>query len=301
MEKDIMHQYKKLINDIIANGENVSDRTGVGTRSIFGYQMKFDLGEGFPAVTIKKLAWKAVVGELLWFLEGGTDERRLAELTFGKDREDLVKKKTIWTANADKQGVELGHYNDEYIKDLGPVYGSQWRKFSYYQDDPRGVDQVLSVIKQIKQTPDSRRIIMSAWNPMVLNTMALPPCHVMAQFVVRNGKLHCQMYQRSADVGLGVPFNIASYALLTHIIARECKLDVGTYVHTIGDAHIYNDHSYSLVEVLEREPYPLPTLEIDESFDLIERLSVGFKKEDSSLFKLINYNHHSEIKMNMAV
>jgi len=296
-----MHQYKKLINDIIANGENVSDRTGVGTRSIFGYQMKFDLGEGFPAVTIKKLAWKAVVGELLWFLEGGTDERRLAELTFGKDREDLVKKKTIWTANADKQGVELGHYNDEYIKDLGPVYGSQWRKFSYYQDDPRGVDQVLSVIKQIKQTPDSRRIIMSAWNPMVLNTMALPPCHVMAQFVVRNGKLHCQMYQRSADVGLGVPFNIASYALLTHIIARECKLDVGTYVHTIGDAHIYNDHSYSLVEILEREPYPLPTLEIDESFDLIERLSIGFKKEDSSLFKLINYNHHSEIKMNMAV
>ena len=147
-----MHQYKKLINDIIANGESVSDRTGVGTRSIFGYQMKFDLGEGFPAVTIKKLAWKAVVGELLWFLEGGTDERRLAELTFGKDREDLVKKKTIWTANADKQGVELGHYNDEYIKDLGPVYGSQWRKFSYYQDDPRGVDQVLSVIKQIKQT-----------------------------------------------------------------------------------------------------------------------------------------------------
>ena len=296
-----MHQYKKLINDIIANGENVSDRTGVGTRSIFGYQMKFDLGEGFPAVTIKKLAWKAVVGELLWFLEGGTNERRLAELTFGKDREDLVKKKTIWTANADKQGVELGHYNDEYIKDLGPVYGSQWRKFSYYQDDPRGVDQVLSVIKQIKQTPDSRRIIMSAWNPMVLNTMALPPCHVMAQFVVRNGKLHCQMYQRSADVGLGVPFNIASYALLTHIIARECKLDVGTYVHTIGDAHIYNDHSYSLVEILEREPYPLPTLEIDESFDLIERLSIGFKKEDSSLFKLINYNHHSEIKMNMAV
>ena len=296
-----MHQYKKLVNDIIVHGENVSDRTGVGTRSIFGYQMKFDLADGFPAVTVKKLAWKAVVGELLWFLEGGTDERRLAELTFGKDREDLVEKKTIWTANADKQGVDLGHYNDEYIKDLGPVYGSQWRKFSYFQDDPRGVDQVLKVIQQIKQTPDSRRIIMSAWNPMVLNTMALPPCHVMAQFAVRNGKLHCQMYQRSADVGLGVPFNIASYALLTHIIARECNLDVGTYVHTIGDAHIYNDHLYSLTEVLEREPYQLPTLEIDESFKLIERLSVGFKKEDASLFKLNNYQHHPEIKMNMAV
>ena len=296
-----MHQYKKLINDIVVNGEDVSDRTGVGTRSIFGYQMKFDLADGFPAVTTKKLAWKAVVGELMWFLEGGTDERRLAELTFGKDREELLEKKTIWTANADKQGVELGHYNDEYIKDLGPVYGSQWRKFSYFQDDPRGVDQVLSVIKQIKHTPDSRRIIMSAWNPMVLNTMALPPCHVMTQFAVRNGKLHCQMYQRSADVGLGVPFNIASYALLTHIIARECNLDVGTYVHTIGDAHIYNDHLYSLTEVLDREPYPLPTLEIDESFNLIERLSVGFKKEDASLFKLNNYQHHPEIKMNMAV
>lgn len=296
-----MHQYKKLVNDIIVHGENVSDRTGVGTRSIFGYQMKFDLADGFPAVTVKKLAWKAVVGELLWFLEGGTDERRLAELTFGKDREDLVEKKTIWTANADKQGVDLGHYNDEYIKDLGPVYGSQWRKFSYFQDDPRGVDQVLKVIQQIKQTPDSRRIIMSAWNPMVLNTMALPPCHVMAQFAVRNGKLHCQMYQRSADVGLGVPFNIASYALLTHIIARECNLDVGTYVHTIGDAHIYNNHLYSLTEVLEREPYQLPTLEIDESFKLIERLSVGFEKEDASLFKLNNYQHHPEIKMNMAV
>ena len=296
-----MHQYKKLINDIIVHGENVSDRTGVGTRSIFGYQMKFDLADGFPAVTVKKLAWKAVVGELLWFLEGGTDERRLAELTFGKDREDLVEKKTIWTANADKQGVDLGHYNDEYIKDLGPVYGSQWRKFSYFQGDPRGVDQVLKVIQQIKETPDSRRIIMSAWNPMVLNTMALPPCHVMAQFAVRNGKLHCQMYQRSADVGLGVPFNIASYALLTHIIARECNLDVGTYVHTIGDAHIYNDHLYSLTEVLEREPYQLPTLEIDESFNLIERLSAGFKTKDAFLFKLNNYQHHPEIKMNMAV
>lgn len=296
-----MHQYKKLINDIIVNGENVSDRTGTGTRSIFGYQMKFDLADGFPAVTVKKLAWKAVVGELMWFLEGGTDERRLAELTFGKDREDLVGKKTIWTANADQQGVDLGHYNDDYIKDLGPVYGSQWRKFSYFQDDPRGVDQVLNVIKQIKDNPDSRRIIMSSWNPMVLNTMALPPCHVMAQFAVRNGKLHCQMYQRSADVGLGVPFNIASYALLTHIIARECNLDVGTYVHTIGDAHIYNDHMYSLVEVLDREPYPLPTLEIDDSFNLFQRLVGGFEKEDASLFKLKDYQHHPEIKMNMAV
>jgi len=296
-----MHQYKNLINDIITSGENVSDRTGVGTRSIFGYQMKFDLLDGFPAVTVKKLAWKPVVGELLWFLEGGTDERRLAELTYGKDREDLVNKTTIWTANADKQGVDLGHYNDEYIKDLGPVYGSQWRRFSYYQDDPRGVDQVLNVINQIKNNPTSRRIIMSAWNPMTIDNMALPPCHVMTQFVVRNGKLHCQMYQRSADVGLGVPFNIASYALLTHIIARECNLEVGTYVHTIGDAHIYNDHLYNLAEVLDRESYPLPTLKIDDTFNLIDRLASGFKKEDCSLFTLDNYQHHPEIKMKMAV
>lgn len=296
-----MKQYQTLVKDILMNGEDIKDRTGVGTRSIFGYQMKFNLEDGFPAVTTKKLAWKSVVGELLWFLEGGTDERRLAELTYGKDREDLVNKNTIWTANANKQGVDLGHYNDDYIKELGPVYGSQWRKFSYYQDDPRGIDQVARVIKEIKDNPDSRRIIMSAWNPMMLQYMTLPPCHVMAQFAVRNGKLSCQMYQRSADVGLGVPFNIASYALLTHIIARECELGVGEYVHTIGDAHIYNNHLYDMASILDREPYLLPTLEIDDSFDLLSRLITIFKKEDVSLFTLKNYQHHPEIKMDMAV
>jgi len=296
-----MQQYRTLIKDIITHGEKTEDRTGIGTRSIFGYQMKFNLEEGFPAVTTKKLAWKSVVGELLWFLEGSTDERRLAELTYGKDREDLVNKNTIWTANANKQGIDLGHYNDEYIKELGPVYGSQWRKFSYYQDDPRGIDQVARVIKEIKDNPDSRRIIMSAWNPMMLDNMTLPPCHIMAQFIVRNGKLSCQMYQRSADVGLGVPFNIASYALLTHIIARECELSVGQYVHTIGDAHIYNNHIYDIVAMLDREPYPLPTLVIDNSFNLIDRLATRFRKEDASLFTLKNYQHHPEIKMDMAV
>ena len=296
-----MQQYRTLIKDIITHGEKTENRTGIGTRSIFGYQMKFNLEEGFPAVTTKKLAWKSVVGELLWFLEGSTDERRLAELTYGKDREDLVNKNTIWTANANKQGIDLGHYNDEYIKELGPVYGSQWRKFSYYQDDPRGIDQVARVIKEIKDNPDSRRIIMSAWNPMMLDNMTLPPCHIMAQFIVRNGKLSCQMYQRSADVGLGVPFNIASYALLTHIIARECELSVGQYVHTIGDAHIYNNHIYDMVAMLDREPYPLPTLVIDNSFNLIDRLATRFRKEDASLFTLKNYQHHPEIKMDMAV
>lgn len=296
-----MKQYHELVKDVLDNGENVEDRTGVGTRSIFGYQMKFDLSEGFPAITTKRLAWKAVVGELLWFLEGGTDERRLAELTYGKQREDLVYRTTIWTANADNQGVALGHYNDQYIKDLGPVYGSQWRKFSYYQDDPKGVDQVREVITQIKTNPASRRIIMSAWNPMVLKTMALPPCHVMAQFIVRNGRLSCQMYQRSADIGLGVPFNIASYALLTHMIARECDLEVGEYVHTIGDAHIYNNHIESMEELLTREEYDLPTLNIDDTFDLSDRLTFGFKRTDAALFTLDNYKYHPEIKMDMAV
>lgn len=296
-----MEQYRTLVKDILFNGEDIKDRTGVGTRSIFGYQMKFNLEDGFPAVTSKRLAWKSVVGELLWFLEGSTDERRLAELTYGKDREDLVNKTTIWTANANKQGLDLGHYNDEYIKELGPVYGSQWRKFSYFQDDPRGVDQVANVINTIKNNPDSRRIIMSAWNPMVLQYMTLPPCHVMAQFVVRKGKLSCQLYQRSADVGLGVPFNIASYALLTHIIARECDLGVGEYVHTIGDAHIYVNHLADMAIMLDREPYSLPTLHIDDSFNLVDRLASIFKKEDSALFTLKDYQYHPEIKMDMAV
>ena len=296
-----MKQYHKLLQDIMDNGEDISDRTGVGTRSIFGYQMRFDLSKGFPAVTTKKLAWKSVVGELLWFLEGGTDERRLAELTYGKDREDLVDKQTIWTANANKQGVDLGHYNDDYIKDLGPVYGSQWRKFSFFQDDPRGADQVMYIINELKTNPDSRRIIMSAWNPMVMDKMALPPCHVMTHFRVYDGKLNCIMYQRSADAFLGVPFNIASYSLLTHIIARECNLEVGDFVHTIGDAHIYKNHFSQVTEQLSRSEYSLPTLHIGEGFDLISRLSTGFKKDDRDLFVLNDYQHHETIKADMAV
>lgn len=296
-----MKQYHDLLQYILDNGDDVSDRTGVGTRSVFGYQMRFDLSKGFPAVTTKKLAWRAVVGELLWFLEGGTDERRLAEITFGKHRVDLVGKTTIWTANADAQGKALGYINNEFTKELGPVYGAQWRNFCDYEYGSSSADQITEVIKQIRTNPDSRRIILSAWNPLQLSEMALPPCHVLAQFRVLNGKLSCQMYQRSADAFLGVPFNIASYALLTHILARECNLEVGDYVYTVGDAHIYLNHFDQVREQLSRDEYPLPTLHIDDSFDLTSRLTDRFQVNDVNLFTLKNYRHHGTIKADMAV
>lgn len=285
-----MKQYHDLLEDILEYGEDVNDRTGTGTRSIFGYQMKFNLQDGFPAITTKKLAWKAVVGELLWFLEGSTDERRLAELTYGKDRTMLIDKNTIWTANADKQGVALGYDNTPAYKELGPVYGAQWRNFN-------GIDQISWLINEIKTNPDSRRLILSAWNASEIENMALPPCHVMAQFRVYNGKLSCQMYQRSADVFLGVPFNIASYSLLTHIIARECNLEVGDFVHTIGDAHIYKDHFDQVKQQLSRKEYPLPQLVIESEFDLKTR----YNSTDSKMFTLTNYLSHDTIRASMAV
>lgn len=296
-----MKQYHDLLEHILENGEDVNDRTGVGTRSIFGYQMRFDLSAGFPAITTKKLAWKSVVGELLWFLEGSTDERRLAELTYAKDRTELVGKSTIWTANADKQGKALGYVNNEFTKELGPVYGAQWRRFNYYDDPIAGEDQIAGIINQLRHHSDSRRIILSAWNPMVLDEQALPPCHTFAQFRVYNGKLSCQMYQRSADSLLGIPFNIASYSLLTHILAREVGLEVGEYVHTIGDAHIYNNHFDQVREQLSRTEYPLPKLEISDDFDLADRLKDGFKLDDVYRFKLTNYQSHDTIKATMAV
>jgi len=263
--------------------------------------MRFDLSAGFPAVTTKKLAWKAVVGEILWFLEGSTDERRLAELTFGKPRDDLIGKSTIWTANADSQGKALGYVNTDLVKELGPVYGGQWRRFNYYDSPTVGEDQISGIINQLHHHQDSRRIILSAWNPMVLHKMALPPCHTFAQFRVYNGKLSCQMYQRSADAFLGVPFNIASYALLTHILAREVGLQVGDYVHTIGDAHIYSNHFDQVKEQLSREEYPLPSLMIGDDFDLMDRLRGKFRLEDASYFKLVGYQSHDAIKAQMAV
>ena len=296
-----MKQYHKLLEDILEYGEDVNDRTGTGTRSIFGYQMRFNLQDGFPAVTTKKLAWKAVVGELLWFLEGSTDERRLAELTFGKNRAELAGKSTIWTANADSQGKALGYINNEFTKELGPVYGSQWRRFDFNDSGYCAVDQIQWILDELRSNPDSRRIILSAWNPNQLSEMALPPCHAFAQFRVYNGRLSCQMYQRSADVFLGVPFNIASYALLTHIIAREVGLEVGDYVHTIGDAHIYSNHFEQVKEQLSREEYQLPGLEISNEFNLSDRLKKGFNLNDIECFKLTNYQSHDTIKASMAV
>lgn len=288
-----MKQYLEALEYVLENGEVTADRTGVGTRSVFGYQMRFDLREGFPAVTTKKLAWKAVVGELLWFLEGSTDERRLAEITYGKHRVELVDRSTIWTANADAQGKALGYLNNDFTKELGPVYGSQWRNFN-----GSGYDQIADVIRQIRSNPDSRRIILSAWNPVQLSEMALPPCHVLAQFRVVNGKLSCHLYQRSADIALGVPFNIASYALLTHMIANHCKLKVGDFIHSIGDAHIYENHIEGVKLQLQRTPRKLPQLKMPQiesfSVDHIRTLKV-------SDFRLIDYDPMDSIKFDMAV
>jgi thymidylate synthase len=299
-----MKQYHKLLEDILEHGEDVNDRTGTGTKSIFGYQMRFNLQDGFPAVTTKRLAWKSVVGELIWFLEGSTDERRLAELTYAKDSTELVGKNTIWTANADAQGKSLGYVNSLFRKDLGPVYGYQWRNFGgsswdryFYGQGKHGFDQIEWLINEIKTNPDSRRLILSAWSADQIHLMALPPCHTLAQFRVYNGKLSCQMYQRSADAFLGVPFNIASYALLTHIIARECNLEVGDYVHTIGDAHIYSNHFDQVKEQLNKSHFALPELQIDDSFSM----KPMFDLDTVDKFTLNNYQHHAAIKAPMAV
>lgn len=295
-----MKQYLDALQYVLDNGEEVKDRTGVGTRSVFGYQMRFNLQEGFPAVTTKRLAWKAVVGELLWFLEGSTDERRLAELTYGKPRDELVGKNTIWTANVDKQGKDLGYEHNDLCKELGPIYGYQWRNFDGFEAAV-GMDQISWLINEIKTNPDSRRLILSAWNPNQIHQMALPPCHTLAQFRVTNGRLSCQLYQRSCDLGLGANFNQASYSLLTHILANECKLEVGEFVHSIGDAHIYLNHIDPLKEQIQRNPLKLPTINIDASFDLQDRLVNGFNINDANLFTLENYKYHPTIKMPMAV
>jgi thymidylate synthase len=259
--------------------------------------MRFDLTKGFPAVTTKKLAWKSVVGELLWFLEGSMNERRLAEITYGKDRSELTEKRTIWTDNAENQGKELG-YSDGM---LGPVYGFQWRNFGgeIYNSAPhlKGTDQIEWLINEIKTNPDSRRLILSAWNPNQIDKMALPPCHTLAQFYVSNGKLSCQMYQRSADLFLGVPFNIASYSLLTHIIAKITNLEVQDFVLTVGDAHIYTTHYEAVNTQLQRTPQELPTLNIIKDFSSLEEV-LGL---DVSDFQLDNYNPLSAIKAEMAI
>ena len=286
-------QYLSALEYILEKGKNRGDRTGIGTRGVFGYQMRFDLRSSFPAVTTKRLAWKSVVSELLWFLEGSTDERRLAEIHFGKPKKELIEKKTIWTANADKQGRALGYTNTEIEKQLGPVYGKQWRSWG---KDVGGEDQIKKIIFDLKNNPNSRRHIVSAWNVDKIDKMALPPCHTMFQFHIQDNELSCQLYQRSADMFLGVPFNVASYALLTHIISNILKLQPGDFIWTGGDCHIYNNHFEQVKEQVTRKPKTAPTLEMP-NFKNIESV-IASKPKD---FKLVNYEPMDSIKAPMAV
>ncbi|OKL45375.1 thymidylate synthase [Pseudovibrio exalbescens] len=264
-----MQQYLDLMQRILEEGVDKADRTGTGTRSIFGHQMRFDLSKGFPVVTTKKLHLKSIIHELLWFLSGDTNIRYL--------KENGVR---IWDEWADDNG------------NLGPVYGYQWR--SWPAPDGRSIDQISQLVEQIQTNPDSRRHIVSAWNPALVDDMALPPCHTLFQFYVANGKLSCQLYQRSADVFLGVPFNIASYALLTMMMAQVCDLEPGDFVHSFGDAHLYSNHFDQAQLQLTRDPRPLPTMVINPDVkDLF-----AFKFED---FRLEGYDPHPRIKAEVSV
>ena len=284
-----MKQYLDALQHILDNGKDRDDRTGIGTRGVFGYQMRFDLRNEFPAVTTKKLAWKSVVSELLWMLEGSSDERRLAEIHFGKPRAELTDKTTIWTANANEQGKALGYADGQ----LGPVYGEQWRS---WRGKTHHVDQIIEVMKNIYENPSSRRHIVSAWNAAEVDRMALPPCHTMFQFHVQDGELSCQLYQRSADMFLGVPFNIASYSLLTHLMAKLLRLKVGDFIWTGGDCHIYQNHFDQVKEQLERVPVKGPTLWMPDFQQLGEVMEAT-----PDQFKLLDYNPMDTIKAPMAV
>ncbi|KCZ52939.1 thymidylate synthase [Hyphomonas pacifica] len=264
-----MKQYLDLLRDILENGNERSDRTGTGTRAVFGRQMRFDLADGFPMVTTKKLHLRSIIIELLWFLKGDTNIKYL------KDN-----KVSIWDEWADEKG------------DLGPVYGKQWR--SWAAPDGRVIDQIQWVLDEIRTNPNSRRLVVSAWNPADVNEMALPPCHCLFQFNVMDGKLNCQLYQRSADIFLGVPFNIASYALLTMMMARATGLEPGEFVHTFGDAHLYLNHAEQAELQLSREPRPLPRMVMNpDKSDLF-----GWEYED---FTVEGYDPHAHIKAPVAV
>ncbi|WP_314309291.1 thymidylate synthase [Kingella denitrificans] len=264
-----MKQYLDLLQHVLDNGTDKSDRTGTGTRSVFGYQMRFNLADGFPVLTTKKLHLKSIIHELLWFLAGDTNIHYL--------KENGVR---IWDEWADENG------------DLGRVYGAQWR--SWRGANGETVDQIANVVRQIRQTPDSRRLIVSAWNPAEVDDMALPPCHALFQFYVANGKLSCQLYQRSADIFLGVPFNIASYALLTMMVAQVCGLQAGEFVHTLGDAHLYQNHLEQARLQLTREPRALPRMHINPDV----RDIFAFKFDD---FTLSDYDPHPHIKAEVSV
>lgn len=264
-----MKQYLDLLQHVLDTGNLKDDRTGTGTKSVFGYQMRFNLQEGFPMVTTKKLHTRSIIHELLWFLKGSTNIKYLNE-----------NKVTIWDEWADENG------------DLGPIYGKQWR--SWTNQDGETIDQITELIEQIKTNPNSRRLLINAWNVGEIDKMALPPCHILFQFYVANGKLSCQLYQRSADIFLGVPFNIASYALLTHMIARVCGLEVGEFVHTLGDAHIYLNHFDQAKLQLSRDSYPLPQLKLNKDI----RSIFDFKYED---IEILNYKSHPTIKAPIAV
>lgn len=264
-----MKQYHDLLQHILDNGTLKGDRTGTGTLSTFGYQMRFNLEDGFPVLTTKKLHLRSIIHELLWFLQGDTNIKYLKDNNV-----------SIWDEWADENG------------NLGPVYGYQWR--SWPTPDGGSIDQIANLIEQIKKNPDSRRLIVNAWNVAYVDNMALPPCHTMFQFYVADGKLSCQLYQRSADTFLGVPFNIASYALLTMMVAQVCDLKPGEFIHTLGDAHLYSNHLEQAKLQLERDFRPLPTMKINPEVKDI----FGFKFED---FELVNYDPHPHIKAAVAV
>lgn len=303
-----MKQYHDTLRTVLTQGTVRQDRTGVGTISMFGMQQRYDLSQSFPAVTTKKLAWRSVVSELLWFIEGSGDETRLREILYGSRNSD---KDTIWTANAT---APYWQNKAEYAGDLGRVYGVQWRHWrtpdivkggSFTNDfghsfsteggvTIKEVDQLAELINGLKSDPYGRRHILTAWNPGELDQMALPPCHCFAQFYVADNKLSCQMYQRSCDMFLGVPFNIASYSLLTHMIAQVCNMGVGEFVHVLGDAHIYLNHVDQVNEQLSREPLPEPTLWLNPDITDITKFTMAD-------IRLDNYQSHSSIHANMAV
>lgn len=314
-----MEQYLTLCQHIIENGVDKGDRTGTGTKSVFGYQMRFNLSKGFPLLTTKKTAFRLVASELLWFLKGDTNVKTLIQANNHIWDEWAFEK---WVNSVEYTGPDMTNFGvraakdpefnnivqqqmdlfcekiltddafSEEYGDLGPVYGRQWR--SWPSKDGQTIDQLRNVIEQIKKNPDSRRHIITAWNPAEVDDMALPPCHAFMQFYVANGKLSCQLYQRSADVFLGVPFNIASYALLTHLIAKECQLEVGEFVHTLGDAHLYVNHMDQVATQLKRDPRALPQLLLNDQKESI----FDFELED---IKLDGYDPHPKIKAPIAV